>query len=163
MRTSRPLIGLALLAAVLTLGGVACDDGNGGEGPAATATQEGGTETPADGGGPVSITLEEVGGSGVTGSVAITETEAGGAEVVVTIDGGLEPGSHVSQVHHGTCDAQGEVYVPLTNLEAGPDGSAAATTIIGHFSHLLQRGHFVAVQALDGTVVACGNLGPASS
>jgi hypothetical protein len=113
--------------------------------------------------------MNEVAGSGVTGTATITENATGGTDVVVTIDAGLEPGSHLSHIHHGTCATQpGEIHVNLTNVEAGADGSAPATTTTDPkpadgsaappFSHWLARDHYVAVHKLDGTLVACGDV-----
>ncbi len=166
MRKNWLLIAIGLLTAVLAIGAIACndddDDGDGGADP--TATEEGAEATATeeettDADGQSSMTLSEVNGSGVTGSATLSDTEPG-TEVVVTVDGGLEEGSHANHVHEGTCDAIGDIGEPLENLEAGPDGSAPATTTMtaAVFDHLLEDGHLVAVHALDGSFVACGEI-----
>jgi len=94
----------------------------------------------------------------VTGSVTITEAADGAAEVAVTIDSGLEEGSHLNHIHEGSCDPLGEVLASLTNLEAGADGGAAATTTTvtdPDFEHLAEGGHVVAVHDLQASPVAC--------
>ena len=165
MRTKWLLIGVGLLTAVLAVAAIACDDDEDDdgdavptatvEGPEATATEE--ETTDADG--QSSVTLSEVDGSGVTGSATLSDTAAG-TEVVVTVSGGLEEGSHANHVHEGTCDAVGNIGEPLENLEAGSDGSAPATTTMtaAVFDHLLEEGHLVAVHALDGSIDACGDI-----
>ncbi len=176
------LIGTLLVAAALSFGAIACgddEDEDGGAAPTATVAEEEPTATVEEAGTPSAaeeiapITMNEVAGSGVTGSATITETDTGGTEVVVTIDGALEyPGSHQSHIHHGNCsDPTGEIHVNLNNVEAGTDGSGTATTedpeaLDGSgppdFSHWLAREHYVAVHALDGSVVACGDVIAAS-
>jgi hypothetical protein len=110
------------------------------------------------------IALPEQGESGVAGFAAIVETATGGTEVGVIIEQGLEEGAHMNHLHEGACDALGEIHVALTDLQANANGRAGATTIIDDppFSHWLERAHALAVHALDGTVVACGNVEPAA-
>jgi hypothetical protein len=177
-------IGIALITAVFALGAVACgdddDDGDGVTAPTATVSEAEPTEpedgeTPADGETPevsaeiAPITMEAVADSGVTGSATMVENAAGGVDVEVTIDGALEyPGTHQSHLHHGNCtDPTGEIHEALTSVEAGADGSGSASTTIDppdkpDFAHWLSREHYVAVHALDGTVVACGDVLAAS-
>ena len=179
------LIGITIVAGALALGAIACgdddkDDGDGVTAPTATAAAEVPTE-PADGETPAAdetpqvsaeiapITMNEVGDSGVTGSATMVENAAGGVDVEVTIDGALEyPGSHQSHLHHGNCtDPTGEIHEALTSIEAGADGSGTASTTLDppdkpDFAHWLSREHYVAVHALDGTVVGCGDVVAAS-
>lgn len=136
-----------MLTAALAIGAVACgneDDGDNGDG-SGTATE-------------LTATLLEIDGSGVTGTAILTETDSGGTRAVVTINGGLEEGSHESHLAHGTCDDVSDLMAVLTELEAGPDGSVPATTTVFEldFDHLRQLGHVVDVHALDFSIVACG-------
>jgi len=188
MRKIWLLLGVTLLGAMLALGAIACGDDdkkddNGGTTPdAATATEAAGQPTEADATQPASdtpepgaeiapITMNEVDGSGVTGSATMTETATGGTDVEVTIDGSLEEGSHQSHLHHGTCATQpGEIHTTLTSVEAGADGSGSASSTIETadnpdnppFSHWLAREHYLAVHKLDGTLVSCGDVVAAS-
>ena len=177
------LLGATLLMAVLALAFVACGDDEDEDGEEPTATEaletppagETPAETPAPGAEIAPITMNEVNGSGVTGSATITETgvnvavpSPGHTQVVVTIDGGLEPGSHLSHIHVGNCsDPTGEIDVNLSNVEAGEDGAGIANTsdplpAAGGdpppFSEWLEDEHYVAVHALNGDVVACGDV-----
>ncbi len=154
MRTKWLLIGIGLVVAVLAVAAVACDDdddddGGGGDG-AATLT----------------ATLSEVDGNGVPGSATLTEVDDGTTQVVVEMAG--LGGTHANHLHHGTCDAQGEVHVTLTELQADADGGATATTTDfaeedpdPEFSHF-EADHYVAVHeagGAPGAVVSCGNVG----
>jgi predicted lipoprotein with Yx(FWY)xxD motif len=185
MRKPWTLIGISVLMAALTVAAIGCSSDNKKDtGAGATATEvvsetpratQSATGTPAPGAEIAPITMNEVNGSGVTGSATITETgvnvavaSPGHTQVVVTIDGGLEPGSHLSHIHHGNCsNPTGEIHVNLTNVEAGADGAGIALTsdpvpAAGGepppFSHWLAREHYVAVHALNGDVVSCGDV-----
>ena len=151
MRTKWLLLGIGLLTAILAVAAVACDDDDDDDG--------GG----GDGAGSLSATLSEVEGNGVTGSATLTETDVGYTRVEVTM-AGLSEGPHANHLHHGTCDAQGEVHVTLEELQASADGDATATTTDfaeedpdPAFNHF-EAGHYVAVHAADGAVISCGDV-----
>ena len=171
MRKNWLLIGVALLVAVLSVAAIACGDddgdgdGNGDAVPPATeepaAPDDGAEDGAAEDGAPIAVILSALGGSAVTGTATLAESETG-TEVVVTIVTGLEEGTHVNHIHEGTCDAIGDIGEPLESLEAGADGSAPATTTMtaAVLQHLLDEGHVIAVHALDpATIVACGSIG----
>jgi Cu/Zn superoxide dismutase len=109
---------------------------------------------------PLSAAVSNDNGS-IAGTVDLTPTD-GETEIVVALTG-LPEGNHANHIHHGSCANQGEVHVPLTELDAGSDGSASATTAADgldfvHFS----AGHYYAVhEAGDdtvGAVIACGDV-----
>ncbi|MCH7522848.1 MAG: hypothetical protein IH920_03635 [Chloroflexi bacterium] len=153
MRKNWLLIGIGLVVAVLAVAAVACDDDD---------DDDGGGGDGADGAAALTATLSEVEGNGVTGSATLTETDDGATQVVVTMEA-LPEGPHANHLHHGTCDAQGEVHVTLTELQAGADGVEASTTDFPEedpdpeFSHF-ETGHYVAVHAADGAVISCGDV-----
>ncbi len=162
MRRNWLLIGIGLLVAVFAVGAVACGDDDGdsnGDSNGGDATEPSSAEI-AD------IVLSAFEDSGVSGSASITDS-GGNTEVTVTVDAGLEEGSHLNHIHDGTCDDQGDPHVTLTEVAAGADGSAPATTTTEFaegdpgFAHWLEADHYVAVHALDGSVVACGDVGAA--
>lgn len=180
MRKIWLLLGVALLGAAVAVGAIACGDDNKDNKNEPTATEQmvetpvatqPASETPAPGAEIAPITMNAVDGSEVTGSATMTETATGGTQVEVTIDAYLEEGSHQSHLHHGTCATQpGEIHTTLTSVEAGADGSGSASTTIEvaddpanpPFSHWLAREHYLAVHALDGTLVSCGDVEAAS-
>ena len=155
MRRNWLLIGIGLLVCVLAIAAVACDDDDdddddGGDVGDAAAT--------------LTATLAEVEGNGVTGTATLTEADDGTTQVVVEM-AGLD-GTHANHLHHGSCDAQGEVHVTLTELQAGADGVEASTTDFPEedpdpeFSHF-ETGHYVAVHeagGMPGAVISCGNV-----
>ncbi len=148
MRKNWLLIGIGLVVAVLAVAAVACDDDDDDDG--------GG----GDGAATLSATLSEVEGNGVTGSATLTEVDDGTTQVVVEMAG--IDGTHANHLHHGTCDAQGEVHVTLTELQADADGDATATTTFDdpELSHF-ETGHYVAVHeagGAPGAVIGCGNV-----
>jgi hypothetical protein len=165
------LAAVGLLTGVLALGAIACsdddeDDDGGGE---ATATEEM-VETPGEtteGGetpeamAPVEVALEAMTDAGVTGTGTLSEgMDADHTAVEVEIDGGLTEGTHQNHIHTGSCAAQGDVEFPLTDLEAGADGSAPATTteIETGMTALEDGNHYFAVHEADATIVACGDI-----
>ncbi len=148
MRTKWLLIGVGLLVGAVA---IACDDDdeNGGDG---------------GGAGELTATLSEMEGSGVTGIATLVP---GATQVVVSMEG-LPEGPHANHIHHGTCDAQGEVHVTLEELQAGADGGASTVTFDfaeedpdPEFNHFA-AGHYVAVHVggndTVGAVISCGNV-----
>jgi hypothetical protein len=177
-----------LLTAGFAISVVACDDDDdGGDGTEATATSEpaGGEQPteapdaaePTDAEGPtatseddgasgdvINLTMNEFAGSGVTGSATITPGDR--IQIEVTIDGGLEEGSHESHIHQGACLASGgSVEFSLTNVEA--DGSGAGYASSTHFdgvllAYLQDGDHYIAVHDHAGPMVTCGDIPTAS-
>lgn len=104
----------------------------------------------------------------------VPDQSAGGAAGVVALDGGLSvsltvhglaPGSsHAAQVHLGTCEAQAAQLFPLTNLTAGPDGTATSTTAVAGGSLPVRQSYVVVRRAAtadsqeDSDPILCGNL-----
>jgi len=156
------LIALLLVVALASLA-IACDDEE--EGAPAGETPAAGEETPAEVAGRLVADIQPFGtDSTASGAAVLTETADGTTEVDVAMSG-LPEGPHANHIHHGTCDAQGEIHVTLEVLEAGADGTASATTTDfqeedpdPEFSHWLARDHYVAVHAADGEVIGCGDV-----
>ncbi len=171
MRRHWLLMGVALLSSGLALAAIACGDDDGGDGGYPTATTEPAgeataTTAPSAGGEPVDVTINEVDGSGVTGSATLTPKPDGGFAVDVTVDGNLEEGTHASHIHQGsTCASPtAPVAVPLSDVEADASGAGTATTNIADtpLSDFQDGNSYVAVHALDGAVVGCADI-PAAS
>ena len=85
----------------------------------------------------------------------------------MNITGGLDAGSHQSHIHHGACsDPTGPIHVNLTSIDAAADGSGTATTenpaaadgTVPPFSHYTAVPHYIAVHALTGEVIGCGDV-----
>jgi hypothetical protein len=172
------LLAAGLLTAAFAVGVVACDDdeddGSSGD-TTATEPADGDEATePADDDEPtataenldldeVEVPLEAVGAATATGAANLLANDAGGTDVAVTVSAGLEPGSHLSHIHTGTCAAQGGVEYPLTNVEADAQGAGTADTTLDVALADLQDGaHYVQVHDLAGAPVICGDI-PAAS
>jgi hypothetical protein len=174
------ILAAGLLTAAFALSAVACDDdedtGDGTEATATSATD--GEPTDATGseeptateeesgvsGDVVDVTMNEFTASGVTGSATITPGEP--IQVEVTIDGGLEAGSHLSHIHQGMCSGQGgSIQFNLTNVEADASGAGAASSTLAAgvlLADLQDGNHYIAVHDLAGAMVTCGDI-PAAS
>ena len=111
----------------------------------------------------LSATLAGQGGLEASGSVRLMSVGLG-TRIEVSVSG-LPEGGHANHVHHGSCAAQGEVHVPLTDLAADSAGNAFGSTVwadndLDHFA----AGHYVAAHELStadgvGPVIACGDVG----
>ena len=70
----------------------------------------------------ISVPLEELNASGLSGEATLTETEDG-TMVSLMVDGAT--GGHPVHIHLGACDTLGEVAAPLTDIDA--DGMSETT------------------------------------
>ena len=167
MQRNWRIIVLVLMLAMLATGSLACAKRN--TTPASGSTPGGG----GAGGGAVirtqipdptalTATLAAEGGGQAAGTV---EFVAGNPGTKVTVQmTGLTPGKHVGFIYHASCEGAGEKHGPLTEIEAGADGSGTATTNFVSFAlvHFIEEPHFLAVHAGDaaapGEVVSCGEI-----
>ncbi len=170
MRTRWLLIGVGLLTAVLAIGAAACDDDED-EDEVPTATVVEGEMTPVDAE-PTTITLEEVGGSGIAGTATLT---ALGNDIEVELDlTGLQEGNtYISGAYDSTsvnCTggllgsfsgsfgeaASGMIYtVPDTTVSDG-DTVSVSRVISVSVRDITETGE------APGTVVACGEVDAAA-
>lgn len=104
--------------------------------------------------------VNEVGGSGVSGSVLVAEYEGGRAVVTVSLSGTPAGGLHPAALYAGSCDDfSGEA---VTALEPVSGASGVSTTVVElPFAAITQGDHalFVNVSEADPSVVACGEVG----
>lgn len=176
MRTRWLLIGVGLLTAVLAIGAVACDDDedeDGDEVPTATVVE--GEMTPVNGVGlpePTTITLEEVGGSGIAGTATLTAL-GNDIEVELDVTGLQEGNTYISGAYDSTsvnCTggllgsfsgsfgeaASGMIYtVPGTTVSDG-DTVSVSRVISVSVRDITETGE------APGTVVACGEVDAAA-
>ena len=82
---------------------------------AMTAAGGGAEATPAMEEREVSVTLDELDDSGISGEAELTETDEG-TQVSLMVEGAT--GVHPVHIHFGTCDNLGEVAAPLTDIDA---------------------------------------------
>ncbi len=81
---------------------------------------------------PMTLSLDEVNGSGMSGTVTLTPR--GDSTVVeLTLNGARAGESVQSHIHFGTCQAPGGVVAPLHSVQIGSDGSGTSrTTVLRH-------------------------------
>ncbi len=150
MRSKWLLAGIGLLIAVLAIGAIACGDD---EKTADEIVDE------LDDLGVLSLhaTLTEVDGSGASGEADLS---VNGEGIFVSLEmQGLTEGAHANHLHDGSCDEMGNVHIPLDNIVADSAGDGSQSTgnnelPLSHF----ETGHYLAVHADDGAVVACGDV-----
>ncbi len=156
MKTKWLLIGVALLAAVLAIGAIACGDDD-----------EEALEDILD---ELQDELDDLGVFQLTASLTGPEAQGeadislNGEGILVQLDmTGLTAGAHANHLHHGTCVEQGEIDITLDDIVADENGDGSQTTgsdeeAIDHFA----EGHYLAVHAGDsetvGEVVSCGDV-----
>ncbi len=109
----------------------------------------------------VTVKLNEINGSGVSGTAVLT-AQGNQTQIVVTVTGEPAGGSEPIHIHTGHCGAGlGGIKYPLTSVEAG-----TSTTVIDAPLASIQTGDFAVnvhqSAANIGTYVACGNI-PAMS
>ena len=75
------------------------------------------------------VALNAANGTAARGTATFTDNRDGTFTVVVEMVG-LGEGVHPSHIHQGSCQAEGVIKYPLTDLQAGADGKASATTIV---------------------------------
>lgn len=108
---------------------------------------------------PRNFAINAVGGSGVAGTVAITDQGGSASTVTVTLQGMVAGSSHAGHVHRGTCGSDGAIDFGLTPIVADAGGNGSATTTVA--DNLLVPGFYLQYHvALDppGAPLACANV-----
>jgi hypothetical protein len=115
----------------------------------------------ADQGMQVSLVLNAVGGSGVTGEATIAPGEGQQTRVDVTLNATGQGGVHQGHIHQGTCAALGAAVVPLQPVTtAGGTGSATSNVAVDAMS-VMDGQHVIGYHqagAQPGAAVACGEI-----
>ena len=105
--------------------------------------------------------LTPTGGSRVAGASTLT-AQGGQTVVVVRITGAPANSTHVNHIHAGTCEAEGGIVFPLTDLRTNAQGEAMAVTQVNAtLATILGGRHYVNVHAgaaLPSPGVSCGNI-----
>lgn len=177
MRAARYWMTMALLPMAAACGGEAGEDaGLAEDGAVVVATEPAATTTtpPATDGtlvpsgaehmalGGNKISLQQVGGSGVTGEATLS-AQGDGTMVMVTLMNAPQ-GPHVGHIHQGTCQNPGQPVAPLQDVavpQANGTGSSHSTVSVP-ISQLMNGQHLVQYhqQAGDnpGTPIVCGSI-----
>ena len=105
----------------------------------------------------LTLTMEEIDGSGVSGTAALSTDEDGNTTVVLALDGAT--GSHPAHIHEGTCnELNPNPEYPLADVDEG--GSSESVIEVG-LDHLLVEPHAINVHLSAeqiGVYVTCGNI-----
>lgn len=107
------------------------------------------------------FSVDEVNGSGVSGSVLIAEFSDGRSIVTLSLSSTLSGSEYPAALYTGTCSTLGAT--PVTDLEPYMSALGFSTTVVGlPYQALIGEPHALTVQASadDPTVVACGEVGP---
>ncbi len=118
--------------------------------PAEPAPQE---AAPAD----VSVPLDEVNGSGVSGE-AMAMHDAESITVMVEVEGLAEEGEYAAHIHSGSCAEGGGVAAPLDPVLGLPDGTGSSTTILEPDALDPDESYFIQVHGEGGAPIACGDV-----
>ncbi len=106
-------------------------------------------------------TLGPTGGSRVSGASSLA-ARGSATMVTVRISGAPANSTHANHIHVGSCEAQGGIVFPLTDLRTDAQGNASATTMVNApLSTILGGSHYVNVHAgptLPSPGVSCGNI-----
>jgi uncharacterized surface protein with fasciclin (FAS1) repeats len=104
--------------------------------------------------------VNAVGESGVSGSVLVADYGFDTAIVTISLRGTTPDGSHPAHFHLGNCNSNGEIVVPLENVN-GATG-LSVTSMTAPYDAIVEGDHYLNVhlsgEALN-TIVACGEAG----
>lgn len=107
------------------------------------------------------VTMNAVGTSGVTGQAQFMDQGGTATMVMVTL---TAPGSttHSGHIHTGTCDAPGDVVVPLQDVTLANGTGSSSSTIQVPLATVMNGQHIVAYHqgagAEAGAPVVCGAI-----
>lgn len=109
----------------------------------------------------VSLVLNAVGNSGVTGEATIAPGDGQQARVDVTLNASGQGGVHQGHIHQGTCSALGAPVVPLEPVTtAGGTGSSTSNVTVDVMS-VMDGQHVISYHEAGGQPgpsVACGEI-----
>ena len=101
-----------------------------------------------------------VDGSGVRGSVLVSDYGFEGAVAVILLSGTPVDGVHPAHFHLGDCGSGGDIVVPLENV-SGRSGLSVTTTDAS-YEDIVSGDHYLNIHLSPdsmGTIVACGEVG----
>ena len=168
MRASRLWVLSAMAAALAACGGDADDAGAAADSTGAVSSADSGTAmpipAPMDSAGAQavagSVTMNAVGNSGITGQADLMAHGVNATMVTVTLSG--PDGAHSGHIHKGTCDAPGEVVVPLQDVTIASGRGTATSTVSLPTDMVMSGEHIVAYHAgtgaNTGAPVVCGQI-----
>ena len=109
---------------------------------------------------PLSVSMNAVSGSGVSGTASITDLAGDVSRVTITLQGMTPGSSHAGHVHRGSCANQGAIDFGLEPVVADAQGNGSATAS-NVPDGLLTSGFYLQYHvALNppGAPIACGDI-----
>jgi hypothetical protein len=107
------------------------------------------------------VTMNAVGGSGVTGQAQFMDHGQGQTMVTVNLTG-QGSSTHSGHIHQGTCDAPGTVVAPLQDITLANGAGTSTSTISATLATVMDGQHIVAYHqgqgANAGAPVVCGQI-----
>jgi hypothetical protein len=107
------------------------------------------------------VTMNAVGGSGVTGQAQFMEHGAGQTMVTVNLTAQGNT-THSGHIHQGTCDAPGQVVAPLQDVTLANGTGTSTSTVDIPLGTVMNGQHIVAYHqgqgANAGAPVVCGQI-----
>lgn len=100
------------------------------------------------------------GGSGVFGSVLLTDYGMGFTVVTIALQGTPPSGNHPAHFHAGNCGSGGDIVVPLNNVNGATGFSSTVTNV--PFDDIVGGDHYLNIHLSSNqmaTIVACGEVG----
>jgi hypothetical protein len=110
-----------------TVGLLACGEKKAAPPPAAAAAES--ATAMAAPPAPVTATVSEKNGSGITGAVTLTK-QGDSTQVSLSLHGGRPGLKYPSHIHGGTCTTPGAVVAPLGDVAIGKDKAGSTTTMV---------------------------------
>ena len=105
--------------------------------------------------GSATVTLNEVGGSGESGTATLTDNGDGTTTVEIQLEGAPTDVAQPAHIHEGDCGSGGDIVYPLENVENG----MSTSTVEASLDELVSGDFYVNVHMSPediATTVACG-------
>ncbi|HET8656641.1 MAG TPA: hypothetical protein VFL93_14060 [Longimicrobiaceae bacterium] len=107
------------------------------------------------------VSLMQLGGSGVTGTATFAAMGADSTQVLVMLKG-APAGVHDGHIHKGRCASPDGVAAPLQPITAGADGTGQMTAVVAlPLDSIMDGNHVVAYHEAGGSpgkMVTCGDI-----
>jgi hypothetical protein len=107
------------------------------------------------------VTMNAVGGSGVTGQAQFMDHGGGSTMVTVTLTG-QGSSTHGGHIHQGTCDSPGQVVAPLQDITLANGTGSSTSTVQVPLATVMNGQHIVAYHQSagenPGAPVVCGQI-----
>lgn len=111
----------------------------------------------------ISYSISPTDSSGVSGTVYLGDYGLGNTIVAISLKG-TTGGQHPAHFHSGNCDSNGDIVVPLENVNGATGLSVTVTSV--PIATILNGDHYINIHVSPedlATIVACGEVGGAAT